>query len=96
VHIQARRIFRLSGTVALSLGCANAFAFPLPFIAPIFALFLTLKPAPPMVWKSLIGLLLVTILTLGVGLLLIPTLAEYPLSGLLLMALALTSVPMSP
>jgi hypothetical protein len=89
VHIQARRIFRLSGTVALSLGCAYAFAIPLPFIAPIFALLLTLKPAPPMGWKSLIGLLLVTMLTLGVGLLLIPALVEYPLSGLLIVALGL-------
>ncbi len=65
MHIQARRIFRLSSTMALSLGCAYAFAFPLPFIAPIFALMLTLKPAPPMRWKSLLGLLVLTLLTLG-------------------------------
>jgi hypothetical protein len=89
VHIQARRIFRLSGTTALSLAVAYGFAFPLPFLAPVFALMLTVKPAPPMGWKSLIGLLLLTILTLGVGVLLTPFLVEYGTTGVLLVALGL-------
>lgn len=75
--------------MALSLVCAYALEFPLPFIAPVFALMLTVKPAPPMGWKSLFGLLLLTVLTLGVGLLLIPLLVDYPMSGLLLVALGL-------
>lgn len=75
--------------MALSLVCAYGLEFPLPFIAPIFALMLTLKPARPMGWKSLFGLLIATALTLGVGLLLIPLLVEYPLSGLLLVALGI-------
>jgi hypothetical protein len=40
MHIQARRIFRLSGTVALSPACAYALQLPLPFLAPLFALIL--------------------------------------------------------
>lgn len=89
MHIQARRIFRLSGTVALSLVCAYALQLPLPFIAPLFALMLTVAPAPPMGWKSLFGLLLLTLLTLGLGLLLIPLLIQYPVSGLLLVVVGL-------
>lgn len=75
--------------MALSLIVAYAMAFPLPYIAPIFALMLTVKPAPPMGWKSLLGLILLTVLTLGLGLLLIPMLIEYPMSGLLLVAVGL-------
>lgn len=89
MHIQARRIFRLSGTVALSLACAYALQLPLPFIAPLFALMLTATPAPPMGGKSLFGLLLVMLLTLSVGLLLIPLLIHYPVSAVLLVALGL-------
>jgi len=89
VHIQARRVFRLSGTIALSLGIAYAMALPLPFLAPVFALVLAVKPAPPMGWKSLLGLLLLVLLTLGVGLLLIPMLIEYGMTGLLLVAVGL-------
>ena len=89
MHIQARRIFRLSGTVALSLACAYALQLPLPFLAPLFALMFTAAPAPPMGGKSLFGLLLVVLLTLGVGLLLIPLLMYYPMSAVLLVALGL-------
>mgnify|MGYP003573043506 CR=1 FL=1 len=89
MHIQARRIFRLSGTVALSLVCAYALQLRLPFIAPLFALMLTVAPAPPMGWKSLFGLLLLTLLTLGLGLLLIPLLIQYPMAGLLMVVVGL-------
>jgi len=89
MHILARRIFRLSGTVALSLACAYALQLPLPFLAPLFALMFTAAPAPPMGGKSLFGLLLVVLLTLGVGLLLIPLLMYYPMSAVLLVALGL-------
>lgn len=89
MHIQARRVFRLSSTMALALFFAYASQLPLPFLAPLFALLLTVTPAPPMGWKKLFGLLLVTLLTLGVGLFLIPMLAQYPLSGLCLVAVGL-------
>ena len=47
MHIQARRIFRLSATVALALAAGYALKLPLPFIAPLFALMLTAPPKPP-------------------------------------------------
>ena len=89
MHIQARRIFRLSGTVALSLACAYALQLPLPFIAPLFALMLTAQPGPPMGLKGLFGLVLVVLLTLGIGLILIPLLLKYPLVAVLLVTLGL-------
>jgi hypothetical protein len=39
--ISARRVFRLSLTLALSLAAAYGLAIPLPYVAPIFALLLT-------------------------------------------------------
>ena len=85
----ARRVFRLSSCIALSLFIAYAMAMPLPFLAPIFALFLGLKPAPPIGFKGLAGLLLVVGLTLGMGLLLIPLLINYPVSAILIAALGI-------
>ncbi len=89
MQLQARRVFRLSGTTALSLAIGYALQLPLAFIAPIFALLLTLQPGPPLGPKKLVGLLLVVALTLGVGLLLTPLIVHYPLTGILLVALGL-------
>jgi len=89
MHIQARRIFRLSFSVALALACAYAMQLPLPFLAPLFAFLLFTKPGPPMGVKGLIGLVLVVVISLGVGLLLIPILLEYPFAAVLLVALGL-------
>ncbi|MCP3866827.1 MAG: DUF2955 domain-containing protein [Gammaproteobacteria bacterium] len=87
--VEARRVFRLSLTIALALACAYALQLPLPFIAPLFALMLTATPAPPMGVKSLTGLILVVLVTLSVGLLLIPMLMSYPVSAVLIVALGL-------
>jgi hypothetical protein len=87
--VAARRVFRLSLTVSLSLACGYGLAMPLPFLAPVFALMLTATPGPPMGLRSLLGLFVVIAVTLGVGLLLIPLLTRYPLSGLLLVAVGL-------
>ena len=89
IPITTRRVFRLALTVALSLAGAYGFAFDLPYIAPIFALVFTLKPAPPMGYKSLLGLVVVVCVTTGSGLILIPLLNEYPVTALLLVALGL-------
>jgi hypothetical protein len=89
MHIQARRIFRLSLTTALALAGGYALQMPLPFLAPLFALMLTATPGPPMGLKGLLGLILVVLITLGIGLLLIPLLLEYPLSAVLIVALGL-------
>jgi len=87
--LAARRVFRLSLTLALSLAGAYALQFPLPFLAPIFALLLTASPTPPMRLKGLLGLLVVVMITLGVGLLVIPLLRTYPFSAVLIVALGL-------
>ena len=87
--IQARRIFRVSLIVALSLAGAYALVLPLPFLAPMFAFLLSAKPAPPMGLKGLLGLITVVLITLGIGLLLTPALTNYPLSALLIIAVGL-------
>jgi len=84
VHIQARRTFRLGFTAALALLIAYAISIPLPFIAPLFAFMLTAMPGPPLGAKKLLGLLLLVMITLGMGLLLIPLLLYFQLTALLL------------
>ena len=87
--IAARRVFRLSLTMALALAGAYGLALPLPFLAPLFALLLTAAPAPPPGPKGLLGLILLVLITLGVGVLLIPILLNYALTGILLVAIGL-------
>jgi hypothetical protein len=87
--IAARRVFRLSLTMALALAGAYGLALPLPFLAPLFALVLTAAPAPPPGPKGLLGLILLVLITLGVGVLLIPILLNYALTGILLVAIGL-------
>ncbi|MGY3265762.1 DUF2955 domain-containing protein [Lysobacter sp. HA35] len=82
----ARRTFRFAAVMALSLAIAYGIATPFPFLAPLFAIFLTAKPAPPMGPKTLFKLLLVVFVTLGTGLVLAPVLRYYPLTGVLLVA----------
>jgi hypothetical protein len=89
VPLVARRIFRVSLTAALTLAIAYGAAFPIPFIAPLFALAIALMPSPPMGLKGLLGLVLVMLLTLGVGLLITPLLQHYPLAGILTVLLGL-------
>lgn len=89
MHIQARRIFRLSLVSALALAAAYALQLPLPFIAPLFAFLFASMPAPPMGPKNLFGLLLVVLIALGMGLLLIPLLQHYQMTALLIVALGL-------
>jgi len=84
--LAARRVFRLSLTVSLSLIVGYASASPLPFIAPILAFFLAATPGPPIAWRGLAGLLVLVVLTTGSGVLLIPLLIYYPASALLLVA----------
>ena len=87
--VPARRVFRLSLTTALALAGGYALALPLPYLAPLFALMLTLSPGPPLGLKNLFGLLLVVLLTLGMGLLLIPLLLHYPLAAVLIVTVGL-------
>ncbi len=87
--VQARRIFRLGLTMALAQAIAYALALPIPFLAPLFALILGAAPAPPMGVKGLFGLIVLVLITLGVGLLLIPMLTHYPFTAILIVALGL-------
>ena len=87
--VAARRVFRVALIMALSLAVSYGLAFPLPYLAPVFALMLSVTPGPPMGLKGLLGLILVVLITLGVGLLLIPVLINYPASGVLMVALGL-------
>ena len=87
--LTARRIFRLSLTVALSLAGAYALRFPMPFLTPLFALMLSATSAPPLRLKSLVGLSLLIMLILGVGLLLIPLLRHYPASAVMIIVVGL-------
>ncbi|RLA14313.1 MAG: hypothetical protein DRQ59_03400 [Gammaproteobacteria bacterium] len=89
VHIQTRRVFRLGTVPALTLAIAYAIQLPLPFLAPLFAFMFAATPGPPMGIKSLFGLVLVILISLGLGLLLIPLLLHYQFSALLLVALGL-------
>lgn len=89
MHIQARRTFRLSLTPAVALAVAYAISVPLPFIAPIFALFLTAMPGPPLGAKKMLGLVILVIITLGMGVMLIPLLLYFQLTALLLVLVGL-------
>jgi hypothetical protein len=84
--LAARRVFRLSLTVALSLACGYALQLPLPYLAPIFGLMITAKPAGPMGLQGLVGLIVLVSVTMGAGLLLVPVLINYPFTGLLIVA----------
>lgn len=89
MNIAAKRVFRLSLVTALSLAGGYALNLQLPYLTPIFGFMFTLKPGPPMGLKGLIGMTLVLAITLGVGILYIPVLLHYPISGFLLVAVGL-------
>ena len=77
--IAAKRVFRLSLTIALALVVGYGAGVPLPFIAPMFAFILGAAPKPPMGPKGLVGLLLVLCIMLSSGLLLVPILMHLSL-----------------
>ena len=89
MHIQARRIFRLASVPALALALAYAMAIPMPHIAPLFAFFIAAIPGPPMGAKKLLGFLILVMITLGMGLLLIPLLLHFSATALLLVLVGL-------
>ncbi len=89
MHLQARRIFRLSFTPALALTIAYAIPTPLPFIAPLFAFFLTAMPGPPLGAKKLFGLIILVLITLGMGVMLIPMIMHFQVTALLFVLVGL-------
>ncbi|MEH6469949.1 MAG: DUF2955 domain-containing protein [Halopseudomonas sp.] len=85
--LQARRVFRLSLTVALSLLFGYLLPMALPFLPPVFALMLGAKPGPAMGFKALIGLSVLVLITTSLGILLIPLLLDYSMPALMIVAL---------
>ena len=85
----ARRTFRLASVMAVTLAIAYGVSMPMPYFAPVFAMLVTVAPAPPLGLKAMRDLCVVIIITLGIGLLLTPLLVKYPVSALLIMAAGL-------
>jgi hypothetical protein len=83
------RAQRFAFATALSLALAYGLAFPLPFLAPLFVVFLCAMPGPPMGPRALVALLLVMLVSLTVGVLLIPVLRYYPVTAVLIVAVGL-------
>lgn len=82
-----RRALRFAAATALALALAYGLGFPLPFMAPLFVVFLAMIPGPPMGPKGLFSLLLIAVLSLTVGVLLLPLLTYYPFTAVLLVGL---------
>ena len=76
--IEARRTFRLALTVTIALVLAYGSGISVPYLAPLLALILTLKPAPPMPLGKLLGLAVALAVILGVGLLIAPLVEQFP------------------
>ena len=83
------RILRLAAGTAASMWFSQAVGWDMSFIAPVITLLILGLPFPAPKLKS--GILFVAALTLSMyaGLLLLPSLLNYPLVGLLLLILAL-------
>jgi hypothetical protein len=86
---RARRSLRLASGTALCLATSFGLDLPIPMIAPVLGVFLLATLNRPLSFKAAVGLALVVMLTTGSGLLLVPLLRYYPLSGVLLIGLCL-------
>ena len=89
MNLVARRVFRLAVSVSVALGFAYAVAVPLPFMAPLFALLLTVMSPRPLGLKGLAGMLVLVLVTTGIGLLMVQVLLAWPATGLLLIGLGI-------
>ncbi len=87
--IEARRTFRLALTVSLALLLSYGSGMSLPYFAPLLALILTVRPAPPMPAAKLLVLAVALTVILGVGLVVAPLVEQYPPIGLTLVGLGL-------
>ena len=87
--IRARRALRLATGTALCLAASFGLGLPIPFVAPVLAVLLLATLNQPLPFKAALVLALAALLTTGSGLLLIPVLRYYPLSGVLLIGLCL-------
>ncbi|AYC32965.1 DUF2955 domain-containing protein [Pseudomonas cavernae] len=86
---RSQRALRLASGTALCLAASYGLSLPIPFLAPLLALFMLASMNRPLSLKAGLGLALMVMLTTGSGLLLIPLLQYVPLSGVLLVGLCL-------
>ncbi len=89
MHPKDRRALRFALATSLALAVAYGLSFPLPFLSPLFVVLLSAAPGAPMGPKQLFGLILIVMLSLTVGVLLIPLLRYYPMSALMIVGLGL-------
>ena len=87
--IAARRTARAAGAVALALTISYSSGFPIPYLAPFLAFNLAASGAPPPGLKALIALTIAAGATLGIGLVMIPMLLNYPISAVLIILVGL-------
>lgn len=83
------RILRLAAGTASSLWFSQAVAWEMSFIAPLITMFILALPFPAPKLKSGIAFVAALTLSLYAGLLLLPSLLNYPMVGVLLLVLAL-------
>jgi len=89
MNIASVRILRLALGTAVSLWFSQTVAWPMSFIAPVITMFILALPFPAPKLKGGLGLIAVLTISLHASLLLLPTLTNQPLVGLLLMIIAL-------
>ncbi|HCS42075.1 MAG TPA: hypothetical protein DIW52_04505 [Pseudomonas sp.] len=86
---RAQRALRLATGTALCLAVSFGLGLPIPFMAPVLCVLLLATLNRPLPLKAAVVLALAAMLTTGVGLLLIPILRYYPVSGVLLIGVSL-------
>ncbi|MDB5993999.1 MAG: hypothetical protein JWP42_1135 [Pseudomonas sp.] len=86
---RAQRALRLATGTALCLAASFGLALPIPFLAPVLAVVLLASLNRPLPFKAGVVLAVAALLTTSVGLLLIPLLRYFPVSGVLLIGLGL-------
>ena len=84
-----QRALRLATGTALCLTASFGLGLPIPFLAPVLCLLLLASVNRPLPFKAGLVLALAALLTTGIGLLLIPVLRYYPISGVLLISVGL-------
>ncbi len=89
MDIASVRILRLAAGTAISLWFSQAVGWPMSFIAPVITMFVLALPLPAPKLKGGIGLIVVLMVALYGGLLLLPTLLNQPMVGLILLVVAL-------
>ena len=89
MDIASVRILRLALGTAVSLWFSQAVNWPMSFIAPVITMFVLALPFPAPKLKAGIGLVAVLTVSLFAGLLLLPSLTNQPMVGILLLIVAL-------